>query len=92
MKEYDYPLQQSSLLAQVGNSGSVVVREHFITKDGISNLRRVNQVHLQESGLEVTLLRFILLERIQEEGRRGLNHVLGHENIHNLQLLISRLN
>ena len=57
--------------------------EHFIAKDSISNLRRMNQVHLQKSGLKVALLWFVLLERIQKEGGCRLNHVLGHEDIHN---------
>ena len=52
-------MQQTSLLAKVGDSGAVIVGERVITKDGIGNLRRVNQVHLQKSGLEMALLGFV---------------------------------
>jgi hypothetical protein len=58
------------------------VVEHLVAKDGVGNLRRVHEVHLQQARLEVRLLRLVVLERIKKEGRRGLNHVLRHEDVH----------
>lgn len=57
------------------------MREHLIAEDSVRDLRRVQQVHLQQLSLQMTLLRLVLLERIQQKARRGLNHILRHENI-----------
>ena len=59
--------------------------EHVITKDGIGNLRGVNQVHLQKSGLEMALFGLVFLESIEQERGRGLNHILRHEDVDNLR-------
>ena len=64
---YSYPLQQSGLLAKVGNPWAIVVREHFVTKDGVSDLWGVHEVHLEETRLQMTLLRLVLLESIEQE-------------------------
>ena len=61
-------MQQTSLLAKVGDSGAAIVGEHVITKDGIGNLRRVNQVHLQKSGLEMALLGFVFSSKKEVAG------------------------
>ena len=50
--------------------------EHISTEDGISDLRCVDQVHLQETSLEMALLRLVILQRIQQERSRLLNHIL----------------
>ena len=76
MKKGTYLWQQTSLLAKVGNSRPVVMVEHISTEDGISDLRCVNQVHLQETSLEMALLRLVVLQRIQQERSRLLNHIL----------------
>ena len=44
-------LQQTSLLAEAGNMGAVVVGEHAVAHDGVSDLRRGHQVHLQQACL-----------------------------------------
>ena len=59
--------------------------EHVITEDGISDLRSMNQIHLQKSGLEVALLGLVVFESIEQERGCGLNHVLGHEDINDLR-------
>ena len=61
-------MQQTSLLAKVGDSGAVIVGEHVITKDRIGNLRGVNQVHLQKSGLEMALLGFVFSNKKEVAG------------------------
>lgn len=58
--------------------------EHVSAKDRISNLRCVDEIHLQETGLKVTLLGLVILQRVQEECCRLLDHVLRHKDIHNL--------
>lgn len=40
-------LQETSLLAKVGDARAVVVREHFVAEDGVGDLRSVNEVHLE---------------------------------------------
>lgn len=42
VNERAHPLQQPSLLAKVGNSGLVVVREHLVREDGIGDLGSVD--------------------------------------------------
>jgi hypothetical protein len=79
-----YPLHKACLLTEIGDSRSIVVGEHFISENGVRDLGSVHQVHFQQSGLKTSLLGLILLERIQEEGCRLLNQVLGHEDVDNL--------
>ena len=78
------PLQQASFLAKVSDTRTVVVGKHFVAKDSIRHLGRVHQVHLEETSLKMTLFGLVLLERIKKERRRGLDHVLGHEDINHL--------
>ena len=80
-----YALQKAGLLAKVGDPGAVVVAEHVIAKDGVGDLGCMNQVHLQKSGLEVTLLRFIVLKSVEQERGRRLDHILGHKDVHDLK-------
>ena len=37
---FERALEQTCLLAQLGNVGSVVVGEHVVAQDGVSDLRR----------------------------------------------------
>jgi hypothetical protein len=57
------------------------MRKHLVTQNGISDLRSIDQIHLQQPSLKSTLFRLVILERIEEEGSSLLNHVLGHEDI-----------
>jgi len=76
-----YPLQQVGFLAKVGDSWTIKIREHLVAKDGISNLGRVHQVHFEQPSLQVSLLRLVILEGVQQEGSCCRNEILGHENI-----------
>ena len=49
------PLQQASLFAQAGDVGAVVVGEHVVAHDGVGDLRRGHQVHLQQACLQWSL-------------------------------------
>lgn len=71
-----YPLQQASFLAKICNAWAVIVRKHFIPKNSISDLRSVDQIHLKQASLQVTMLWFVVLESIQKEGCGRLYHVL----------------
>ena len=55
--------------------------EHLVAQNRIGDLRRMQQVHLEQPRLEMPLLRLILLKRIKQEARRRLNHILRHEDI-----------
>lgn len=77
-----HPLKQTSLLAQVRNARTIIMRKELVPKNSICNLRRMNQIHLQQSRLQMCLLRLVILERIQQKARRLLNHILTHEDIH----------
>ena len=78
-----YPLNESSLFSEIRNSRPIVMRKHLVTQYGISNLRRIDQVHLQQSSLQSSLFWLVILESIEEEGSSLLNHVLRHEDIDN---------
>jgi hypothetical protein len=39
--------------------------EHLIAKNGVRNLRCMNQVEFQETSLQVSLLRLVVLESVQ---------------------------
>ncbi len=75
-------LKKTSLLAQLCNTGSIIVGEHIIAKNGVSNLRCINQVHLKETSLQMALLRSVVLQSIQQESCRRLNHALRLEYIY----------
>ena len=59
--------------------------EHLVAEDGIRYLRRMHQIHFEQAGLEVPLLRLVVLKRIEQERSRGLDHVLRHEDVDDLQ-------
>lgn len=40
---FQRPLQEASLLTQLSDMGTVIVGEHLIAKDGISNLQQKNK-------------------------------------------------
>ena len=63
----------------------IEVGEDLVDKNGIRNLRRVKQVHLEQTSLQVSLLRLVVLERLKEERGRRLDHVLRHEDIDHLE-------
>ena len=80
-----HPLQEASLLAKVGDPGSIVVTEHVVAEDSVGDLRSVNQVHLQKPGLEMALFGFVILKSIEQERGCRLNHILRHEDIDHLK-------
>lgn len=57
------------------------MREHLVAQDGVGNLRRVHEVHLEQPGLERALLGLVVLERVEEEARRLREEVLSHEDV-----------
>lgn len=77
-------LEETGLLAEVGDAGLVVVGEHLIGEDGVGDLRSVDEVHLEQASLERTLLGLVLLESVEEEGGRLLDHILRHEDVDDL--------
>lgn len=74
-------LVQSSLLTQPGNVITVVVGERPIAKDGIGNLWKVHQVHLEQLSLEVCVLLLVLLERLKKEACARLDGLVAHEDL-----------
>ena len=52
------------------------MREHLVSKDRVRHLRGVEQIHLQQTSLKVALFGLILLESIEQERSRRLDHVL----------------
>lgn len=77
-------LKETSFFAQVGDPWTIVVGEHLLAQDGIGDLGRVDQVHLEQTRLQVPLLWQVVLERFEQEGGRLLDHILGHEDIDDL--------
>jgi hypothetical protein len=80
-REIAHSLNESSLFSEIRNPRPIVMRKHLITQNRISDLRSINQVHLQQPSLKSSLFRLVVLERIEEEGSSLLNHVLRHEDI-----------
>lgn len=80
-----YPLQEASLFTKVGDTRAIVMREHLVTEDRISDLRRMQQVHFQQACLEVSLFWLVVLQSVEEERRRRLYHILRHEYVNHLE-------
>lgn len=57
------------------------MRKHLIAEDSIGNLRCIHEIHLQQSSLQMSLFRVIVLERLQQEARSLLRHVLTREDV-----------
>lgn len=49
------------------------------------NLRGVNEVHLQQTGLQMSLCRSVVLESVQQERGALLNQVAFHEHVDDLR-------
>lgn len=77
-----HALEKAGLLAEVGDPRAVVVREHLVAEDRVRDLGRVDEVHLEQARLERALLGAVLLERVEQERGRLLDHVLRHEDVH----------
>ena len=60
-------LQEASFLTQIGNSGAIVMGEHFVAEYCISNLWCMDKIHLKEAGLQVALFWFVIFESIQQK-------------------------
>jgi hypothetical protein len=76
-----YPLNEPSLFSEVRDPRPIVMGKHLVTQNRISDLRSIDQVHLQQPSLKSSLFGLVILERIEEEGSSLLNHVLRHEDI-----------
>ncbi|GJC99267.1 hypothetical protein ColKHC_08093 [Colletotrichum higginsianum] len=74
-------LRQASLFTQGRDASLVEVGEHVVSKNSISDLGSVHQVHLQETSLKVALVGSVVLEGVQKEGSCLLDHALGLENV-----------
>ena len=57
------------------------MREHFVSENSIRNLWRIQEIHLKQSSLLSTLVRSVILQGIEKESSRLLNHVLSKEYI-----------
>jgi len=77
-------LMQASALAEISNVRLVVVREHVVAEDGQGNLRRLNQVDLKQTSLQLTILLSVVLQYIKQQRGGLLNHVSVHEEVDNL--------
>lgn len=60
------------------------MREHLVAENSVRNLRCVHQVHLEQTSLQWSLFGLVVLERVEQEGCRRLDHVLRHEDVHDL--------
>lgn len=57
----------------------------FILQSVNINLRRVNEVHLKQTGLQMSLGGPVVLQGIQQEGGALLDQVALHEHVHDLR-------
>jgi hypothetical protein len=57
------------------------MRKHFVSKNGIRDLGRTQEVHLKQTSLLSGLVRSVVLEGIEEEGSGLLNHILRDKDI-----------
>jgi hypothetical protein len=74
---------ESSFLAEGGDPSTIVVREHLVSKNGISDLGSIQEIHLKQSSLLSTLIRSVVFQGIKEECSGWLNHILRKEDIDN---------
>ena len=58
--------------------------EHLVTKNGVGDLRGMEEVHLEETRLEGALLGLVILEGVKQERSGRLDHVLRHEDVDHL--------
>jgi len=50
-QEKAYSLNETSLFSEIRNPRPIVMGKHLITQNGISDLRSIDQVHLQQPSL-----------------------------------------
>lgn len=84
-------LEQTGLLAQLGDSGLIEVGEHVHFQDGLSHRRGSHQVQLQQSGLEMSFLSSVTFQDLQQELGGFHQFALGHEDINNTSNVNLRL-
>jgi hypothetical protein len=53
--------------SKIGNSGAIVMGEHFVAEYRIGNLWCMDEIHLKEAGLQVALFWFVVFEGIQQK-------------------------
>jgi len=78
-----HPLVEPCFLAELSDSSTVVMRKHFVSENGISDLWCIDKIHLKQTSLLSALIGSVIFKRIEEEGSRLLNHVLSKEHIDN---------
>lgn len=74
--------QKTSLFTKRGHTSLVVVREHLVSKNSVSDLWRILKVHLEKPRLQMALLGLIVREHIKQEGRCLLDHALCLEDVY----------
>mmetsp|Transcript_8175 Transcript_8175/g.16155 ORF Transcript_8175/g.16155 Transcript_8175/m.16155 type:complete len:272 (+) Transcript_8175:3019-3834(+) len=74
-------LHKPGLLAEHGDTRLVVVREHLVCHNSVSNLRRRDQVHLEQARLQRPFLLLVALERVEQKGGGLLQAVVLHEDV-----------
>lgn len=77
-------LEKTCLFTEMGNMSTIIMAEHFISKDGIGNLRSAHQVHFKNTGLKMPLIFSVFLENVKKEGCGLLNEAHLLEHIDNL--------
>mmetsp|Transcript_19922 Transcript_19922/g.48477 ORF Transcript_19922/g.48477 Transcript_19922/m.48477 type:complete len:458 (+) Transcript_19922:2978-4351(+) len=77
------PLVQSRLLAQAADVLLVIVGEHAHLEDGLRHLRCVHDVHLQQLGLQVGLLRQVGFQGVEQDRSDLLQLVVLQEHFDN---------
>jgi hypothetical protein len=57
--------EETSILTELGNASFVVMVEHLVSEDSIRNLGSVEQIHLEQLGLQLALLWSVVGEYVQ---------------------------
>lgn len=58
------PLEKTSLFAKLSNSLAVIMSEHLIAENSLSNLRSIHEIDLQKPSLKSTFFGLVILEYI----------------------------
>mmetsp|Transcript_10654 Transcript_10654/g.12937 ORF Transcript_10654/g.12937 Transcript_10654/m.12937 type:complete len:272 (-) Transcript_10654:1137-1952(-) len=78
-------LRQTSSFTKFSNVWAIVMSEHLVLQDSISNLRAATtQVHFEQLSLKITFFRFVRLECFKQESSSLLDAVLRHEELYHL--------
>lgn len=80
------PLQQPGLFAQLSDMRSIIMSEHLISQNRVRDLRRLHQIHFQQSRLQWTFAWSIIFQCFQQKRRTLLDQLNFHEAINNLKI------